>query len=159
MEIIYSTRTYRNATNKRPSIESNEGPQRKYVQIKAFVVTNPDSTYPITIKPYKFDISQYGEKPRKKLEFAITNVSDEDLEVRLVDMPPGMFKLSLPKKVKAGKTEKGKIELFDELVTEEFEKSLTIELSDQQKSRFTVPVKRVIRIPGTSAIKASASGK
>jgi hypothetical protein len=114
------------------------------------VVLNPDSTYPIQIKPYKFDISQYGERERKTLEFTITNVSDENLEAKLIDMPQGMFKLKLPKKIKAGETEKGSIEILDDYVSQEFEKSVTIELNDKDQTRFTIPVKRVIRIPGVS---------
>lgn len=114
-------------------------------------------------KPYKFDISQYGEKVRKKLEFTITNVTDEKLNVELVDMPGGMFKVSLPKSVKPGKTAKGKIELLKEMVFEEFEKSITVEFSGKETTRFTIPVKRVIRIPGEKAndsksIKKTTSG-
>jgi len=142
------TKSYRSRTSKRPSIETNEGSERKYVQITANIYTDPDSTKPITIKPYKFDISQYGERERNKLEFEITNVSDEELKVALVDMPIGMFKVELPNKIKPGKTEKGKIELTKEYLAEEFEKSITIELNDQDKTRFTIPVKRLIRIPG-----------
>ncbi len=63
-------------------------------------------------------------------------------------MPAGMFKLELPKKVKAGKTEKGKIEILDEYISEEFKKSITIELTDNSQTRFTIPVYRTIRIPG-----------
>lgn len=114
-------------------------------------------------KPYKFDISQYGEKPRRKLEFTITNVTDKKLDLKLVDMPMGMFKVSLPKNIKPGKTAKGKIELFDEFVSEQFEKSITIEFGDDKSTRFTIPVKRVIRIPGqkvnkTAQVKKTTSG-
>ena len=63
-------------------------------------------------------------------------------------MPENMFKLKLPKKVKAGKTEKGKIEILDDFVSQEFKKSITIELTDKATSRFTIPVERTIRIPG-----------
>jgi len=117
----------------------------------------------VIFKPYKFDISQYGEKPRRRLEFTITNVTEEKLDLKLVDMPMGMFKVSLPKNIKPGKTAKGKIELFDEFVSEQFEKSITIELSDEKSTRFTIPVKRVIRIPGqkvnkTATIKKTTPG-
>jgi len=117
---------------------------------------NPDSTYPIIIYPYKFDISQFGEAERKSLEFEITNVSEEDLEVKLIDMPYNMFKVKLPNKVKAGEKKSGKIEIMDEYVTEEFEKSITIELNDKALSRFTVPVKRQIRIPGGNLTKKNS---
>jgi hypothetical protein len=158
LEIIFSTRKYRGRQTKKPTITSNAGPEKKYVKISAEVVTNPDSTYPITIYPYKFNISQFGEKELKKMKFKITNVSDETLDVKLVDMPSGMFKLSLPKKIKAGKTAEGKIEIMDEFVMEEFKKSITIELSDKALSRFTIPVIRDIRIPGEK-IKREHSGK
>jgi len=148
LEIIYSTKSYRGRQSKRPAITTNEGPERKYVRIAAHVVTNPDSTFPIQIKPYKFDISQFGEKERKRLEFDITNLSDQDLEITLIDMPAGMFELTLPKKIGAGETESGRIEIQDDYVSEEFQKSLTIELNDAAKTRFTIPIKRSIRIPG-----------
>ena len=118
------------------------------MKISSDIVTNPDSTYPVTIQPYKFNISQFGEKERKKLNFKITNHSNEDLEISLIDMPYGMFELNLPKKVKAGKTEEGKIEILDDFVDKEFKKSITIQVNDKALSRFTIPVERTIRIPG-----------
>ena len=125
------------------------------------MVINPDSTYPIVIRPYKFDISQYGEKERSSLEFTIENVSDMDLELSLIDMPANMFKITLPKKIKAGESGKGKFAILKDYVPKEFEKSITIQLNDNPKTRFTVPVKRTIRIPGApqSAKPATNSGQ
>ncbi len=74
-------------------------------------------------------------------------------------MPAGMFKLSLPKSVKPGKEAKGEIELLDEFVSEQFEKSITVELTGKETTRFTVPVKRVIRIPGQKANEAKTELK
>ena len=82
------------------------------------------------------------------MEFKITNISEETVEVKLIDMPEGIFKLKLPKKIKPGKTEKGKIEILDEYVSQEFKKSITIELTDKATTRFTIPIERTIRIPG-----------
>ncbi|MCP4704031.1 MAG: DUF1573 domain-containing protein [candidate division Zixibacteria bacterium] len=129
------------------------------MQITANIYTNPDSTYPAVFKPYKFDISQYGEKTRKKLEFTITNITDEKFNLALVDMPAGMFKVSLPKSVKPGKSAKGKIELTDEYISEQFEKSITVEFSGKETTRFTIPVKRVIRIPGEKVDKVKPARK
>ncbi|MCX6826973.1 MAG: hypothetical protein NTV06_06890 [candidate division Zixibacteria bacterium] len=120
------------------------------MHISVDIINNPDSTDPIIIKPYKFDISQFGEKERNTLEFTIRNISNTDLELKLVDMPAKMFKLILPRKIRAGGTEKGKIIVQKGFVSQEFEKSLTIELNDKLLTRFTVPVKRIIRIPGTA---------
>jgi hypothetical protein len=82
------------------------------------------------------------------MNFKITNVSEENVEISLIDMPEGMFKLNLPKKVKAGKTEEGSIEILDDYVSQEFKKSITIQLNDKATTRFTIPVERTIRIPG-----------
>lgn len=132
------------------------GPERLNVKISSEVIPNPDSTYPIVIYPYKFDISQFGEAERRTLEFDITNVSDQDLEISLIDMPQDMFKLKMPKQIKAGKKESGKIEIMDDFITEEFEKSITLQVSDESLTRFTVPVKRTIRIPGGGLTKKSS---
>jgi len=158
LEIIFSSRTSRGRQAKHPSITTNEGATERNVGIKCDIITNPDSTYPIIINPYKFDISQFGEKERKKLEFEIANISSQDLSVKLVDMPPEMFVVKMPKDVKAGKSAKGQIELMTEYVSIEFEKSITIQLSDSSSSRFTIPVKRTIRIPGATP-GDSAHGK
>ena len=150
LEIIFSTGHYINRQTKRPSITTNEGTEAKYVQIVCDVIANPDSTFPIVISPYKFDVSQFGEKERSSLDFTIKNVSDVELEVKLIDMPSEMFKLTLPKKIKPGQAEKGKITVLKEFLPKEFEKSLTIEFNDKAVSRFTVPVKRTVRIPGAN---------
>ena len=121
------------------------------VKISSEVISNPDSTFPIIISPYKFDISQFGEAERSWLEFKITNISKEDVEVKLIDMPFEMFSVKLPKKIKAGKTAKGKIQILDEHIDSAFEKSMTIELNDKAVSRFTIPIKRVIRIAGKTS--------
>ncbi|MEW6015302.1 MAG: hypothetical protein AB1690_08270, partial [Candidatus Zixiibacteriota bacterium] len=159
LEIIFSTGHYTKRQSKRPTISTNEGPELKSVQILCDVVTNPDSTYPIIIKPYKFDISQFGEKERSSMDFTIQNVSDLDLELALIDMPANMFKVTLPKKIKAGETAKGKFALQKEYIPKEFEKSITIELNDNAKTRFTVPVKRTIRIPGAPQTSTTPPGK
>jgi len=81
------------------------------------------------------------------MKFEITNVSEEPIEITLIDQPTGMFKIDLPDKIKAGSTSKGEIDLDKDFWGEEFQKSITIELSDPDKTRFTIPVKRVLRTP------------
>jgi hypothetical protein len=159
LEIIFSTKRYSGRQSKRPSIISNESELPKRVQITANVITVPDSTFPIRIKPYKFDISQFGEKSVDSREFVIENVSDNDLDLTLVDMPQGMFTVKLPKHVGAGQTQKGIITLNHEYLDQEFNKSITIELSDAAGTHFTVPVKRTLRIPGENADNAAPPRK
>jgi len=149
LEIIFSTKRYRNRVTKRPRIETNEGPPHKFVQITSQVVARPDSTYPIVIKPYKLDISQFSPtKVRDQMKFNIKNVSDQDVQITLIDRPEGLFDLELPKTVAAGKTAEGTIKLHPDALKDSFAKSITIELNDQSKSRFTIPIKRTVHTPG-----------
>ncbi len=155
LEVIFSTRRYNNRVIKRPRIETNEGPPNKHVQITSQVVRRPDSTYPVIIKPYKLDISQFGEKVRDEIKFNITNVSDSNLNLTLIDMPEGLFELKLPKTIEAGKTAQGVLKLHQESIEMSFEKSITIELDDEQASRFTIPVKRTRRTVGKTTAQKS----
>jgi hypothetical protein len=118
----------------------------------------PDSTYPIIIKPYKLDISQFGEKTRDQMKFTISNVSDSALNLSTIAWPHNLLTVTLPKTVPAGKTVEGLIKLNPDALKKEFEKSITIELSDAKLSRFTIPVKRALRLPGDTTHAASAPG-
>ncbi len=148
LEVIFSTKTFRGRQSKRTSITTNAELDPQQIKFTADVVVNPDEMYPIKISPYKFDISQFGEKERTNLEFNITNVSEDDLKIELIDIDTKMFKIKLPDNIKAGQSEKGTIEISDQYVDGEFEKSLTIELNDNDKSRFTIPIKRTVRVLG-----------
>jgi hypothetical protein len=130
-------------------IKTNEGPPDKNVRISAEVVTRPDSTYPIVIKPYKLDLTQFGEKVRSEIKFTIVNVSDKPLHPNLVCSAYDLFDVTLPKAIPAGKTGEGILRLKKTAVDKAFEKCLTLQLDDEKTSRFTIPVKRTIR--GASA--------
>lgn len=140
---------------KRPTIKTNEGPPDKSVQISCSISTRPDSTYPILIKPYKLDLTQFGEKVRSETKFTIENISDKDLDLSMVYSPSELITVTLPKVVKAGKTAEGVAKLTKAGVDAEFEKAITLQLSDEKSSRFTIPVKRSIRKPGQEPTAAT----
>jgi len=118
------------------------------VTITATITPRPDSTYPIRIVPYKIDMSQFSDKIIGDAEFTITNVSEEMLDVSMISYARDHFSVELPDKIKPGESASGKIIINKDYLIKSFNKSFTIELSDQQTSRFTVPVKRTIRTPG-----------
>ena len=153
LEIIYSTGRSKSRRSKSPQIETNEGPPKRRLKISAHGVERPDSTYPIVISPYKLDLSQFTEKLVEKKKFEITNMSDQKLELKLVDLASRYLEVKLPKSIKPGKTAKGEIKIREYYLDESFEKSFTIELNDEKSTRFTVPVKRSVRnlqVKGTS---------
>lgn len=159
LEIIFSTKKYKGRQTKRPVIKTNEGTGDQKVTIIAHIVTRPDSTYPVVIQPYKLDLSQFTEKIRDKITFTISNVSDEKLECTLVSMPVGMFDLKLPKSIGPGEKEEVVLKLIGEATKKSFNKSITIEFNDEKASRFTIPVKRTLRVAGTGTTNVKSGGK
>ncbi len=152
LEIIFHTKRYKGRITKRPKIQTNEGPPDKHVQIVSQVTDRPDSTYPVVIQPYKLDLSQFGEKMVKEKKFIINNVSDQDVKIEVICSADDYFKVELPGKIKAGKGGKAKLKLKKESIDDSFEKSFTFEattVEDGKVTRFTVPVKRTINVPGT----------
>ncbi|MCP4603444.1 MAG: DUF1573 domain-containing protein [Proteobacteria bacterium] len=150
MEVIFSSGRYHGRITKRPKIETNAAKAPANVIIHVDVVRRPDSTQPIVIKPYKLDISQFGEKVRDKMEFTITNVSSNDLNIRLIDLPRDVFQVTLAEVIPARSSIKGMVRLLPDALEMPFEKSFTLECDDPNATRFTVPVKRAVKMPGAS---------
>jgi hypothetical protein len=78
-------------------------------------------------------------------------VSDQDLSLTVIDQPDGLFDITLPAMIKAGESAEGVLKLRDDALDTEFQKSVTIQLNDEQTTRFTIPVKRSLRAPGPQA--------
>lgn len=129
---------------KSPKITTNEGPGFKTVRIMAEVVRRPDSTYPVVMTPHRLDLSQYGEKSKDETKFTIHNVSQEELELTLVSAP-SIFEVKLPSKIKADSQAEASVRLKEAGIDEAFEKSITFEVNDEQHSRFTIPVRRLLQ--------------
>jgi len=147
LEIIFSTRTYSGRVTKRPRIETNEASQPRYVPIYANVVTRPDSTYPLQVKPYKLDLSQFGTTVRDQMKFTLANVSDTSLAVTLAYFPDDLMTVEIPESIGANASVGATVRLVEAAVEQSFEKSITIQLGDRSGSRYTIPIKRQVRSP------------
>ena len=132
-------------------------PNQKVI-ITSHVVRRPDSTYPVIVKPYKLDISQFGQSVRDKMKFTIRNVSDQSVNLRLIAAPTSLMSIELPETIEAGKSAKAVVILDESALNQNFEKSFTFELNDESASRFTVPVKRTVRSPGAVNKNTVAGG-
>lgn len=140
LEIIFSTGSYSNLVTKSPSILTNEAQGARNVTIKANIVTKPDSTYPIVIQPPRIEFAA-GDST-ETMEFTITNKSDGALSPRVVSAPSRLVSIILPPSIPAGESSIGSVTLKKAGLKAEFEKSVTVQLNDQAKSRFTIPIKR-----------------
>lgn len=144
LEIIFSTGKRSGQVSKSPSIQTNAGGPDQRVRIATHIVTRPDSTYPIIIRPYKLTLGQFTDQLRKKHSFTIENISTDEIPIRLIACPPDLFEVDLPTEIGPQSSAQCFLRLTDIGLTESFEKSFTIELGDAKKTRFTVPVKHLV---------------
>ncbi len=119
---------------------TNETEPAKNVRIKTNIVTKPDSTFPIVITPAKIEFAQ-GDSAAA-LEFTITNKAKQPLTPRIVSAPRSLVSITLPPSIPGSESAKGTVTLKRAGLKAGFEKSLTIQLNDEAKSRFTIPIKR-----------------
>ena len=148
VEIIFSTKSFRNRVEKSPKIQTNEDTPNKSLKIIANVLAKTDSTFPVIIEPFKISLHMSETEQVNEKRFSIKNVSKEDLKLELISVPDGYFEIDLPVEIKAGETKTGEIRLLKDSIEKVFQKSFTIRLNDDFGSRFTIPVKRTIDYSG-----------
>ena len=144
VEIIFSTKSFRNRVEKSPKILTNEDTPNKSLKIIANVLVKTDSTFPVIIEPFKISLPKNKTEQVNKRQFTIQNVSKEDLKLELISLPDGYFEIDLAVEIKAGETITGEIRLLKDSLEKSFQKSFTIRFNDDFGSRFTIPVKRTI---------------
>ena len=144
LEITLNTRNFRGFVDKRPSFVTNAGPDRNFLKLYAEMITDSTPVGPIRPTPLIVDVSQF-DKPRRKAKFTIENKSPNECSLTLVDASFKSFDVSLPKSVKAGASVEGVVTVRENAVTSNFRESLTFELGDEERTRFTLPVVRMYR--------------
>lgn len=101
----------------------------------------PDSNFSVQISPniLDFTTADLGESP--EIEVKIRNTTISDLSIEIVDTPVEFVEGELSGKViKPSEEVKLKVKLKREAENARLTKSITLELGDQDSSRFTVPV-------------------
>ncbi len=146
LDIFFSTRSFRGYVTKRPYLETNISDEKTYLKIYALLLPEPEKDTPLVINPNPLDISQFTDLPRRKGTFLIENRSNHDVELTLIDWARDYFDVKLPKKIKAGEAAQGTVTIHKDKIPEEFEHSLTFQINDDKQTRYTLPVKRVVRI-------------
>lgn len=159
LEIIFDSKSFQGNVVKSPRIETNAGKPDAIVTFSATVTPAPDSTRPVTVSPYKLDISQFGEKPRSSMTFTIKNFSDQELTLTPISLPDDLASFTIPAKIPAGGSVEGKVTLKEAAMKQQFERSFTFQLNDPNKTRMTVPLKREIRsVTPEGVVQTSATG-
>ncbi len=140
LEIVFSTGHYTNEVVKAPSITTNERRQPRVIRIKSNIVKEPDSAYPIMIQPWSIEFA--SGTIADKVEFTITNKATTPLRPRMVSGPGSGVTVSLPSVIPGSGSATGTVRLEHRDPSAAIEKSVTIELDDAARSRFTIPIHR-----------------
>lgn len=151
LEILFDTQRYGGYVTKKPYVMTNVSDEPTILAIHSHVLAVPDSAHPLILTPNRLDVSQFTETPRRKAKFTVHNTSYKDYHLKLIDYPADYFEVRLPSVVKAGETAEGYIEVIESRVPDEFERSLTFEIDDEVGTRYSLPVKRMVRIKKVEA--------
>ena len=139
--------SYKGYVTKRPLIETNDSTRYHYIMIRSYVTPFPDSTYPIKIEPYRLDISQFGDIVRDRINFTISNVSENNIKVSAIDIPSLIYPIDFGEEIVADDSVEYTMVLNNEGINNPFTKSITIQCDDNNNTTFTIPIRRTIRIP------------
>jgi hypothetical protein len=140
LKIIFSTGRYKGRTFKRPIVETNEGSDRRQLTIIAQILTDRDSMFPLAVKPLMLEFLIDSDKSKRVKEIRITNVSDQDFDLNLVEFPDNLVSIEFPDSIPAGRTATAVVRLADKALSSEFKNSFTFEINDEDQTRYTVGI-------------------
>ncbi len=113
------------------------------VVIAADVKPEPYSDFSVEVSPAVAELSQAIRGANSELEMSIKNKTSQGLGIGIVDMPSDFIEAKLSGNV-LGPSEEVKLKLSLQGQPKEIGlmKSITLELADQDSSRFTVPIRK-----------------
>lgn len=143
--IIFKTGRFNGLVVKAPSIKTNASAENQVLKIYANVLTDTLQSRPLAVHPVSVDVSQFGDKTRRRAAFTLQNHHSKDFKVTLVDAAEKSFTVELPEVVKAGASAEGRIIVDETKVESSFSESFTFQINDESNTRYTVPVIRVFK--------------
>ncbi len=143
--MILSTTYYPATILKSARIYTDINSDTTMVRIRAKVPSllgNPSVyvTYPVQIDPWSLCFNPEHPDTVEDIEFEITNVSDDPIALTRASWPDTLVDFTLPWAIQAGESATASVRFDEETYTPDFYKSLTFELSDDARTRFTIPV-------------------
>lgn len=144
LEITFATKSFMGNINKTPRLITNAHEEKTPIGISAEVLIKPEQYAPLRLTPYEVEISDDTAQSRRHAIFLIENRGEADLKLSLIDQPGDYFEVTLPDGIKAGETAEALVVVKPEMMTTEFEKSFTFEIDDTNRTRYSVPVTRLL---------------
>ena len=161
LQITFDSKSMMGMTSKRIAVSTNAERPDTNLQFLAEIVRRPDSTWPMTVLPYKLDLTQMGEKVRDRITMTLQNVGPDPISLKSISVPSELFSVKFPDQIAGNQTAKVELVLTPEAVKKEFVSSMTIEVTGKEEYRYSIPVKRKLKTlePSTTAVASPGSGK
>ncbi len=119
------------------------------LNIIAIPTASPESltVFRVTPAAVSLDSLRPEQQPHAgEYDFVVHNVSNEDLDLKLVSIPYEFLKVDVPSgSIKPGHDKTIKVKVDDSVADQIFTKSFTLESSDSTKTRLTVPISKAMR--------------
>jgi len=142
LQIIFNTGRFVGPVHKTPEVATNASAEKVKLNIHARVLTKDDPPQPLDIRPEMLDVSQFGEKTRRRARFHVENRTEHDMKLVVTDSTRKSFEIKLPGKVAAGETVEGLITVNEDSVESDFDESVTFRAFGPDESSYTLPIKR-----------------
>ncbi|HOP07219.1 MAG TPA: DUF1573 domain-containing protein [candidate division Zixibacteria bacterium] len=146
LDLFFSTRSYMGKVDKTPFMKTNVSDEKVYLKIEANLITAPDQDFPLTLDPYRLDVSQFTPEERRVASAWIHNHDSRPYKLTLVDHADHVFEVKMPEQVGARDSAQVKIRVTDDYLDSEWDYSLTFRINDSAHTRYTLPIKRMLRV-------------
>ncbi len=144
-----------NAIGRFPYIFTNAQADPYRMYLTGYVVKSGDSLRPLSISPYKFELTKYGDQAIDSISFNLKNQSNKELRISVVSYPLEECDIFVPSTVKAGGTVAGYVKVRPDFLDKEFKRSITLLMDDEKATRVTLPIRRKIYQSGQSSSLAN----
>jgi hypothetical protein len=108
------------------------------------VIARADSAVPLSLKPYKIELSKMAGTSIDSVGFVLTNRKSDGLTFKVVSVVPSDFSYQIPDSLPPNGTAKGYVKVAPSMTDREFKSSITIEWtsSANETGRITLPIRR-----------------
>lgn len=140
LEITFSTRNYSSNVKKAIKMTTNANDSAQNIYVAAHIFTDPSELTPLSIEPYTVKITAETVIENDEIIFSITNESDTEVRLKAIEWATHLYDIEIPEVIKPLETKQGKVILFPDSYMKSFSKSITFELDDAKKTRYSLPV-------------------
>jgi len=129
-----------------PYVFTNAGEDPSRIYLTANVALAIDSAQPLSIKPYRVELSRLPSMSLDTATIFLTNRTADSIQLAIVSNPVKEVRIDLPAGLAAGETVKCRFAVAPEYRDIDFERSITVLVSGGQENqaRYTIPIRRKI---------------